>query len=596
MSIKKIVLSELTATLAMLKAVAAPNVEITEAWQANPGSGVVNFTYKVSDLGGNTCDLLIKVGAMGATSKVITYEAISEGVMTTNINYKQLLGKAYPNVSLSARLDGYKPNVSSSGGVQLWQDGPYWAECNVGATKPEETGYYFWWGDTVGYKRNASDNRWVSVLDSRSISFSPQDCPDIAWLQGNGYIDSTGNLVAAHDAAAAYLGAPWRMPKRDEIYALIYNCDWMWKTQDGMKGYLIKGRGDYASKSIFLPAAGEGFDTLLYYHNSHGEYWSSTLYSDDSYEDFPWCLDFGLRDFTLRNYSCACYCGMSVRPVRGAETSCTVNFNANGGLCSIGSKMYFLGTALGALPAAIWDGHDFVGWFTTAGGGTEIDADTIVSGNITVYAHWATSSSGGVQLWKDGPYWAECNVGATKPEDPGYYFWWGDVVGYKRNANGDEWISVNDLTSFSFSSGNCPTYIVDSAGLQSDCYIDSTGNLVAAHDAATVYFGAPWRMPTSAEFQALVDNCDWMQATQGGMDGYLIKGRGDYASKSIFLPAAGNGSDSRRINLGSLGYYWSSTCHSSNSRIAWQLDFHSGNFTAQDSRDRYYGQSVRPVR
>ena len=24
------------------------------------------------------------------------------------------------------------------GGVQLWENGPYWAECNVGATKPQE--------------------------------------------------------------------------------------------------------------------------------------------------------------------------------------------------------------------------------------------------------------------------------------------------------------------------------------------------------------------------------------------------------------------------------------------------------------------------
>ena len=40
------------------------------------------------------------------------------------------------------------------GGVQLWENGPYWAECNVGATNPEEYGYYFWWGDTVGYTRS----------------------------------------------------------------------------------------------------------------------------------------------------------------------------------------------------------------------------------------------------------------------------------------------------------------------------------------------------------------------------------------------------------------------------------------------------------
>ena len=32
----------------------------------------------------------------------------------------------------------------------------------------------------------------------------------------------------------------------------------------------------------------------------------------------------------------------------------------------------------------------------------------------------------GVQLWEGGPYWATTNIGAEKPEDSGYYFWWGD--------------------------------------------------------------------------------------------------------------------------------------------------------------------------
>lgn len=47
------------------------------------------------------------------------------------------------------------------GGVQLWENGPYWAECNVGASAPEDYGYYFWWGDTVGYTRSGgTKNFW----------------------------------------------------------------------------------------------------------------------------------------------------------------------------------------------------------------------------------------------------------------------------------------------------------------------------------------------------------------------------------------------------------------------------------------------------
>jgi len=201
----------------------------------------------------------------------------------------------------------------------------------------------------------------------------------------------------------------------------------------------------------------------------------------------------------------------------------------------------------------------------------------------------------GVQLWKDGPYWAKCNVGATKPEEYGYYFWWGDTVGYKRNAADNGWISVKDGSSFLFSSGNCPTYGKNNSQLQSAGYIDSTGNLVAAHDAATAHLGVPWRMPTVSEIDALLSNCDTTWTTRGGVSGRLVTGRGAYASKSIFLPAAGLGNDSYLYDAGSYGCYWSSTPHSDYSYYAWYLDFYSSDF-GRYYINRFYGQSVRPVR
>ena len=195
----------------------------------------------------------------------------------------------------------------------------------------------------------------------------------------------------------------------------------------------------------------------------------------------------------------------------------------------------------------------------------------------------------GVQLWENGPYWATCNVGATKPEEYGYYFWWGDTVGYKRNASNNGWVSVKDGTSFSFVSGNCPTYGKNNFQLQSEGYIDAAGNLVASHDAATVHLGAPWRMPTDAEFSALINNCDTEWTSRNGVSGRLVKGRGSYASKSIFLPAAGLGDASGLGGLGSTGNYWSSSPYSVNSDRAWPLRFNSGNFYLSSIYGRYYG-------
>ena len=207
-----------------------------------------------------------------------------------------------------------------------------------------------------------------------------------------------------------------------------------------------------------------------------------------------------------------------------------------------------------------------------------------------------TIGLGGVQLWEGGPYWAECNVGASKPEEYGYYFWWGDTVGHTNTGSG--WISVKDGTSISFTDSGtaASTYDKDNAALRSAGYIDSTGNLVAAHDAATAHRGAPWRMPTKAEFDALVSKCNTKWTTTNGVRGRLVTGKGSYANRGIFLPAAGRGLNSNLKYAGSDGFCWSSTPDLGNPDGARYLDF-SANYFYQDKVGyRYSGQSVRPVR
>ena len=202
---------------------------------------------------------------------------------------------------------------------------------------------------------------------------------------------------------------------------------------------------------------------------------------------------------------------------------------------------------------------------------------------------------GGVQLWEGGPFWAECNVGATKPEEYGYYFWWGDTVGSARNASDTGWVSSRTGASFSFLDGNCPTWGKTTAQLRSAGYIDATGNLVAKYDAATAHLGTPWRMPTDAKFAALIDNCTTTRTARNGVYGRLVTGKGAFSTKSIFLPAAGSGYDSYLSNPGSSGFYWSSTPSLGNSSIAWNLHFNSDDFS-RDYYDRYYGFPVRPLR
>ena len=210
------------------------------------------------------------------------------------------------------------------GGVQLWENGPYWAECNIGATTPEGYGYHFWWGDTVGYTNTGS--RWISVIDGKSsISFSPTDKTatmtyDMKYeeLISKGYIDSTGSLVAAYDAATAHLGAPWRMPTKDEMAKLISECTSTWVTTNGVTGRLITGKGDYADRSIFLPAAGNAWDSHSYGGPSNGYYWSSTPCPDESSQAFQANYLY-FYDAHITMDTIARYYGCTIRPVRDAQ-------------------------------------------------------------------------------------------------------------------------------------------------------------------------------------------------------------------------------------------------------------------------------------
>ena len=193
-----------------------------------------------------------------------------------------------------------------------------------------------------------------------------------------------------------------------------------------------------------------------------------------------------------------------------------------------------------------------------------------------------------VQLWSNGPYWGECNVGASKPEEEGYRFWWGDTVGYTNSPSG--WISVKDGTSISFDDSD-PAYSTmrkSNSVLLSEGYIDSTGNLSGAHDAATAHLGAPWRMPTDAEFADLLDKCKVTWTSLNGVNGIRVTGKGWYANRSIFIPVGP-------------GFYWSSTPNPDSWDYAWRFSlvapagFYEGSFGLYYNR-RWLGQAVRPVR
>ena len=104
-------------------------------------------------------------------------------------------------------------------------------------------------------------------------------------------------------------------------------------------------------------------------------------------------------------------------------------------------------------------------------------------------------------------------------------------------------------------------------------------------------------MPTKQELDDLCNKCEWIWTKINGVNGYVVRGRGDYISACIFLPCAGGSIGPSLSYVGSCGYYWSSVPYSDsiNLSYSWYLKFFSYfNFTDNFYR-RNFGQSVRPV-
>ncbi|MDO5320413.1 MAG: leucine-rich repeat protein [bacterium] len=201
----------------------------------------------------------------------------------------------------------------------------------------------------------------------------------------------------------------------------------------------------------------------------------------------------------------------------------------------------------------VWRGEKlFAGHVTRTWKG--LDPKTNKSANLTAYGTAIveaklppTPAQGGVQLWADGPFWTETNLGES--EDPSH-----------------------------------PEY----------------GALYTFDEAASsvkAMLGPEWRMPSKDDFAKLVDTSVCTQEWDATRKGWTFTGKGDYSSNSIFLPLAGYEDGEVRVVAGERGWYWSSDA--TDATYAWGLylrDFSAFNPSVHDQNFRYLGYPVRAVR
>ena len=176
-----------------------------------------------------------------------------------------------------------------------------------------------------------------------------------------------------------------------------------------------------------------------------------------------------------------------------------------------------------------------------------------------------TNADAGI-TWEDryvemaaGFNWAKVNIGAASPEEYGDRFAWGETS--PRNF---------------YISGNYDY-------------------LIPFSDAATANWGDGWRTPTSAEWEALLDenNYTWEWTTENGVNGYRVTSKvAGYAGNSIFLPTAGYSTNGNVWNTGKSGNYWSSSLNATDARKVKEVYIASLNHSIIES-ERFFGYLLR---
>ena len=198
-----------------------------------------------------------------------------------------------------------------------------WAAWNVGATKPEESGLYFAWGEDKGYVvtrgelQDESQGVYTAVItnadDTETTKTFAHDSSDYEHYENGTYTKYNGTdgltILETEDDGCSLAEKAMRMPTDDDCAELAENTTSAWTenyNNSGINGLTLTSKTN--GNSIFVPAVGAVGSGVLYLFGLFGVFWSSSLYSSVEeafgfgfYSDFLG-VDYGFRfsGFPLR--------------------------------------------------------------------------------------------------------------------------------------------------------------------------------------------------------------------------------------------------------------------------------------------------------
>lgn len=155
--------------------------------------------------------------------------------------------------------------------------GTLWATCNVGATRPEDNGYYFRWGETRPITYYDTDSIIYDYGHYKWFEYDYDDYYDlftISTILKYNTIDNKTELDPEDDAATVNWGPDWCMPTRAQIEELITECDWVIGDYSAV-AYGPNGASLYFPYAAFRYTYDDGTGMKI------GLYWSRSLCKPD---------------------------------------------------------------------------------------------------------------------------------------------------------------------------------------------------------------------------------------------------------------------------------------------------------------------------
>ena len=274
-----------------------------------PTSDVVTYTLTVlsndEEMGTVTGGGTYAIGTEATLTATPTSEEYVFVRWSDDNTSSQRVIKVIANETYTAYFDA-RPSTGSDTDTEdnhEWVDlglSVKWATCNVGATKPEETGNYFAWGETEA--KETYDWSTYKLTGDGGSTFTKYNTTD-----GKTTLDLTD------DAARVNWGGTWRMPTLDECEELVNNCTWTWT--ENYNNTRVAGRivtSNINGNSIFLPTTGYYHDNNIIGSSKGGDYWSSSL-STSSQKGKDMFYDSESEEVKISDYER--YYGLAVRAV-----------------------------------------------------------------------------------------------------------------------------------------------------------------------------------------------------------------------------------------------------------------------------------------